>query len=158
MVMLKIYSDIRILGTMLRPAARLLACPPVCWLPLSAGLVCSPAACVSALAIAQRPNPPAQLYDVELLPPRAQGPNLSAHVCVMWQLVAPHRNKHVIKQVLVDGPALPLLPMGLRRDGTVETIPPTVDTLCPPRWESWKAFLCRTQPAQQISTAVPEIH
>ena len=43
---------------MIRPAARLLACPPVCWLPLSAGLVCSPAACVSALAVAQRPDPP----------------------------------------------------------------------------------------------------
>ena len=110
--------------------ARLLACPPVCWLPLSAGLVCSPAACVSALAAAQRPNPPAQLYDVELLPTRAQGPNLSAHVCVMWQLVAPHKRKRVIKQVLVDGPAFPLPPMELRRDETVVAIPPTVDTLC----------------------------
>ena len=45
MVMFKIHNDIHILRAIIRPAARLVACSPVCWPPLSAGLVCSPAAC-----------------------------------------------------------------------------------------------------------------
>ena len=148
MVMLKIYSDMRILGTMLRPAARLLACPPVCWPPLSARLVCSPAprACFRSRRSAANESPSTAVYNAELLPLRApQGHNLSAHVCIMWQLFAPHKRKHIIKQVLTDGPTLSLLPMELRRDATVETIPPVVDTLCARHVGNLGRFFLQTQ-------------
>ena len=113
---------------------------------------------VSAGASAQRTNPPAQLYDVELLPPRAQGPNLSAHVCVMWQLVAPHKRKHIIIQVLIDGPTLSLLPMELRRDETVETIPPAVDTLCARHVGNLGRFFLQTPLPSELTILVANSH
>ena len=166
-VMFKIHNDIRILRKLVQPAARLLACLPVCCPPLSAGqLAAAVRWCWSGLqrvrvfarAGAQPRDPQAQPYDVELPPPRAQGPNLSTHVCVMWQLVAPHKRKHIIKQVHIDGPTLPLLSMALRRDETVLTIPPAVDTLCARRVGNLRKLFLQTPFPSELELLVANSH
>ena len=76
----------------------------------------------------------------------------------MWQLVAPHKSKHIIIHVFIDGPTFSLLPMELRRDETVETIPPAVDTLCARRVGNLGGLFLETPFPSELKVFVANSH